>query len=400
MIETRWIIVSLILAISGIARGQQGSEAQRMLRQAFEDSGEKTIWQLSFHGSSDSGESLELFMAYSNSLYMAYLKDSEGTLHYFEGKYHPEKLEWVNYEEDIIKGYLIGKRKDGVLSGEWMNSQRTAGKQVYFVQDGSSYADKIPLSGAIYLLTGSLNGNSSTLFMDWQSDGRIRVDLYQKGDARPTQFFRDDHFPSAEDWVFRPDSGDELLHLQSPVFHSRPEAYLEKDKSTIEYGRFELTDQLIRRGEALEGIPGCTVEWIITGKQAMDKRLRQWVKSRGNALTQGKDASLIWFEGTGLADGMIFGKWWADPEGTDILPYISVVLDLRNERIMELSEIFDREKIPGREGNEDQLVLDGGMLCWEGPQHRIIGRTKHCIALVEHLDAVNKKFSSRFKNRH
>lgn len=400
MTAARWIIASLLLVCAGIARSQPEADPVRMLQKAFGEMGEKTIWQLSFHGSSDNGEPLALYMAYSDRLYLAYLKDGEGSLHYFEGKYDPEKLEWVNYQDDIIRGYLIGKRKDGVLSGEWMNSQRTAGKQVYFVQDGSAFSDRIPLSGAVYNLTGSLNGKSSALFMDWQSDGRIRVDLYQKGDPTPTQFFRDDHFPSAEDWVFRPDSGSELLHLQSPVYNNRPEAYLEKDKNTIEYGRFELTDQIVRRGEPLEGIPGCQVEWIITGKTGMDKRIREWVKGWANTLANGSDPGLIWFEATGVADGIIFGKWWADPDGSAILPFRSFAIDLRSERILELSEIFNTAAIPGRESAEDQLVLDGGMLCWEGQQHRIIGRTKHCVPVAEHLDAVNRKFSSRFKNRH
>src|SRR5690606_40261932 len=68
-------------------------------------------------------------------------------------------------------------------------------------------------------------------------------------------------------------------------------------------------------------------------KNSLDKRIRAW--SEDWITQRGRDKNRVqsWFELTGYAEDLIFGRWWMDDGVDSIIAFKAVVIDVQAERI-------------------------------------------------------------------
>jgi hypothetical protein len=385
-----------LMALTGII-AQGTTEPAGLLRAAFAERNAVAVWHLAYRGQAEDGEKLELFLAYDEVHYLAYIRDGAGELHYFEGEYSPDTIQWVEYREDIVRGYLQGRRGNGLLIADWLDARRAAGRRVQFEQTTPGAAAGQTPAGAIYLLTGSLSGTDAELLLDWQTDGRVCLRLMREPKGGITAMHHDDFFPGGEAWTFHHSDGAHNIRVGSPLQSSEVSVRNESDRSTIEYGNFSV-DVKITRSSTPPGGTGPRIERLSTGSAGLDRRIQGQVEDWLAQVPGGADGSEVWFEATDAHDLIVFGRWWIERPGEDELLFKSVAIDARSGKVWDIAGHFSRRKNRGQTAGEaTHLVLIERELCREGPKHRVYGSTRQCVTLEGNGALVQKRFRERIK---
>jgi len=395
MIKTTAHIL-LLCFLSASMMGQADDDLLQKMKNELREKGELSVWQLKFRGSNENGHEFVLDLGYGLKHAQAILTNELGQLRFFEGLKSGDSLSLVEYGEDIIRGYFSGRISSGIISGTWTNASRSSGQHYRFYQVDRPEVTGFPELGALLLLKGHLNGVPSQLLIDWHSDGRIYILLHQGNAGIPTEF-RDDNFhPIADEWIFADRTSGSRLKLEAPFNAQSIELSFEENPLTVSFGRFYPTLQLDRVAGAENPSGPGQFEILKAGKHSLDKRIRSW--SEDWVAQRGRDKNQVqsWFELTGYAEDLIFGRWWVDDGVDSIIAFKAVVIDLQAERIFGTEEVFEGSFFTLKPGEE--VVYQAGKLCVEGPQHRIYGRQIACERFGNEKMPVKKKYLSRFTN--
>lgn len=394
MIFRAFLIFSLFYSCS--INAQQDREITEMLSDLFHEKNSPAYWQLKFSGRSESGMEITLFMAYDEKEYVSYIKAGDGKLHLFEGAYRPNKLEWVEYEYDMVKGFFTGIREDGMISAEWRDRTHNTGEQLFLVREDMNTSTEIPDLGAIFFFKGKLHDRMSTMAIDWRIDGRVDILMYTSGEKVARHFAREGNFSVSDKWVFYSPDSVKRFEITSPLRGKNIKVRYEPEKATIEFGVLEPVYSFHRSRTSMSEGSWSSTEMIHSGKQALDKKIELFVETWKSGLAGKFQTGNVWFDISDLHEDLVFGRWWASSEDRNIIPFKGMIIDMKDGRILKMEEILDLKALPAPPSPEHQLVMIEGKVCWSTPKDLIKGSNTECVSVLENIQIINKKYRDRF----